>query len=433
MTPGLARRGRRGGSFALAALALVTLTGADGSVDPKVFVALAAILTAAKLCGDLFERLGQPPVLGELAAGILLGNLPLLGFHGLDFIRTDPQLALLAELGVVVLLFQVGLESNLAEMRRVGVAAGIVATAGVIAPMALGYGVHAWLAPERTWHTHLFVGAVLTATSVGITARVLRDLGKIDTTTGRVILGAAVIDDVLGLIVLAVVTGVVESAATGRTLDALSITAIVGKSLVFLAVAVVLGPPVSRRLYRAATVLRSKGVLLAASLALCLGVSYLAHAVGLAFIVGAFTAGLILDELTYSDLQQREDVHLETQLKPIGELLTPVFFVVTGAQVQLATFADGDVLLLAATLTFVAVLGKQICALVAFGPGVQRLAVGLGMIPRGEVGLIFAATGAKLVLDRLPVIDSSTYAAIVVMVMVTTMVTPSLLAWALRR
>jgi Kef-type K+ transport system membrane component KefB len=429
-TPTRARRRRVTPLIALAALPL--LLGSEGAVDAKLLAALAVMLIAAKLAGDIFERLGQPPVLGELAAGILIGNLPLLGFDGLAFIRTDPQLALLSELGVVFLLFTVGLESNLGEMRRVGVTAMLVATIGVIFPMALGFGVHLWLAPDRTWHTHLFVGAVLTATSVGITARVLKDLGKIDTPTGRVVLGAAVIDDVLGLIVLAVVTGVVDSAATGRSLDTATVLLIIGKAVGFLGVAIVLGPWMSGRLYKTATYLRVHGVLLAASIALCLTFAYTAHVVGLAFIVGAFAAGLILDEVVYKDLATREEVHLEEQMKPIGEFLTPLFFVITGAQVQLDAFADSSVLGLAAALTFVAVIGKQACALVARGPGIDRFAVGLGMIPRGEVGLIFAAAGAKLVLDGRPVVEPSTYAAIVVMVMVTTMVTPPLLAWKLR-
>jgi Kef-type K+ transport system membrane component KefB len=404
-----------------------------GSVDARLFAAIAVILIAAKLFGELFERLRLPPVLGELAAGILIGNLALLGFDGLAFIRSDPQLALLGELGVVFLLFVVGLESNLGEMRRVGVTAMLVATIGVIVPMALGFGVHMWLAPDRTWHTHLFVGAVLTATSVGITARVLKDLGKIDTPTGRVVLGAAVIDDVLGLIVLAIITGVVDSAATGAPLDATLIVSIVGKAVGFLGVAMLLGPWAARRLYRTATYLRVHGALLAASLALCLGFAYTAHVVGLAFIVGAFAAGLILDDVVYQDHATREELRLETQMKPIGELLTPLFFVITGAQVQLEAFADAGVLGLAAALTAVAILGKQACGLVARGPGIDRVAVGLGMIPRGEVGLIFAAVGAKLVLDGRAVIEPPTYAAIVAMVMVTTMVTPPLLAWRLRR
>jgi Na+:H+ antiporter len=402
-------------------------------VDAVLLAVIALLLGGAKLIGDLFNRAGLPPVLGEIAAGIVIGNLHLSGWHGLDFVASDPQLALLAELGVVLLLFQVGLESNLHQMARVGASAFAVATIGVVVPMGLGFGLHAALAPSSTWHVHLFIGAVLSATSVGITARVFKDLGRIDSPTGRVVLGAAVIDDVLGLVVLAVVAGVVHGADTGDAIELGGIAIIVVKAVGFLGAAVVLGRPVSHRLYRAAGILRVHGVLLAASLIFCFGVAYLANLVGLAPIVGAFAAGLVLDELVYRDLATREDKPLETQLAPVAEVLTPIFFVMTGAQVDLSSFGNVDALVLAGALTFAAVIGKQACALVAFGDGVHRLSVGLGMIPRGEVGLIFAATGSQLVLGGVPVVSPHTYAAIVLMVMVTSMITPPLLAWSLKR
>ena len=402
-------------------------------VDPTLLAVVALLLGAAKLGADLFDRLSLPHILGELAAGIVLGNLHITGWHGLDGIASDPQLALLGELGVVLLLFQVGLESNLHHMARVGLAAFSVATIGVVVPMALGYALHAVLAPGATWHAHLFIGAVLSATSVGITARVFKDLGHVDSPTGRVVLGAAVIDDVLGLIVLAVVSGVVRGADGGASLDVVGVVLVVVEATAFLGAAIVLGRPVSRHLYRAAGVLRVRGVLLAASLVFCFLVAFLASVVGLAPIVGAFAAGLVLDELVYRDLATREDRPLETQLAPVAEVLIPIFFVMTGAQVDLASFADADTLLMAAALTCAAVAGKQACALVAFGDGVHRLSVGIGMIPRGEVGLIFAATGAQLVLGGAPIVSPHVYAAIVLMVMLTSMMTPPLLAWSLRR
>jgi len=247
------------------------------------------------------------------------------------------------------------------------------------------------------------------------------------------VLGAAVIDDVLGLIVLAVVSGLVQGANDGKSLDALAISAIIGKAVGFLAVAIALGPWVSRRLYRAACALKVHGVLLATSLTVCFVAAWAAHAVGLAPIVGAFAAGLILDEVTFHDHLAKGDRPLEAQLEPIGQLLTPLFFVLTGAHVDLGAFGDVEAVTLAAALTAAAVLGKQACALVAFGDGVHRLSVGIGMIPRGEVGLIFAATGAALVLAGEPVVPQRTYAAIVLMVMITTLITPPLLAWSLRR
>lgn len=402
-------------------------------MDANLLIALAVMLGAAKLCGDLFERIGMPAVLGELSAGIAIGNLDLLGWHVLDFAIGDHNLAFLGELGVVLLLFQVGLESNMGAMARVGVAAFVVACVGVVLPMGLGYGLHALLAPERTWHAHLFIGAVLAATSVGITARVFKDLGRIDSPTGRVVLGAAVIDDVLGLIVLAVVSGLVEGANSGKSLDAVAVLIIIGKAVGFLAVAIALGPWVSKRLYRAASVLRVHGVLLATSLCVCLTAAWAAHAVGLAAIVGAFAAGLVLDEVMFHDHISKGDKPLEERLEPLGQFLTPIFFVLTGAHVDLGAFGNTEALTMAGALTVAAIVGKQACALVAYGDGVNKLSVGLGMIPRGEVGLIFAATGASLMLGDEPVIAQETYAAIVLMVMITTLVTPPLLAWSLRR
>jgi Kef-type K+ transport system membrane component KefB len=400
-------------------------------MDSSTLIAvLALILVSAKLFGDIFERLGLPAVLGELSAGIVLGNLDLFGVDALEMMSHDPHLVFLGELGVILLLFQVGLESNMGQMARVGVAAFVVATVGVILPMALGYGLHAVLYPDAGWPAHLFIAAVLSATSVGITARVFKDLGKIDSGTGRVVLGAAVIDDVLGLIVLAVVSGIVTASATPGSggLQVGGIALLVVKAFGFLGLAIALGPTVARWMYRWASVLQVRHVLLAASLAFCFAISYVAHVVELAPIVGAFAAGLVLDAVVYRDLSSREEHGLEDQLRPLGEVLTPVFFVITGAAVDLSVLGDADAVALAGALIVAAIAGKQACALVAYGPGVHRLSVGIGMIPRGEVGLIFASQGKLL-----GVVDSTAYAAIVIMVMFTTMMTPPLLAWSLKR
>lgn len=399
---------------------------------PEILVGLALVLVVAKVFGDLFERIGQPAVLGELLAGVLLGNLELLGFGRLEPLWTDPTFAGLAEIGVILLLFEVGLESDMGKMAKAGPAATAVAFIGVVFPMLMGYGVHWALAPESTWHVHLFVGAILAATSVGITARVLRDLGRIDTPTARVILGAAVIDDVIGLVVLAVVIGIVKAADSGQALGTWHIARISLLAVGFLAAAALLGRPVSRWLFRIVSYLHIRGVLLAAALAFCFAMAYLAHVVGLHPIVGAFAAGLVLDEVSYRDLADREQHGLEDQLRPIASFLVPVFFVATGALVDLGALG-GDMLILAAALTVVAILGKQACALAAFGPGVDRLSVGIGMIPRGEVGLIFANAGTGLTLAGVAVVSAQSYAAAVIMVMVTTLVTPPLLAWSLDR
>lgn len=410
-------------------MAAVLCSGAGGGEEiAKILLALAVILVGAKMVGDVFERFGQPAVLGELVAGVVIGNLGLLGFHGLDFIAHHESFELLAKIGVVLLLFEVGLESDLVEMARTGVSAVLVAIVGVVAPVLLGYGVHALFAPDATWYVHLFIGAILAATSVGITARVLQDLGKIDSPTSRVILGAAVIDDVLGLILLAVVVGIVQGAESGEGLDAAGALLIAGKAFGFLFGAILLGRPASRILFSLANYLNTRGVLMAVSLGFCFALAAGAQFAGLDAIVGAFAAGLVLDAVAYEDLETREPRGLEAQLQEVSKFLVPIFFVVTGAKVQLDALTGGDILLLAASLTVVAVLGKQACSLVAYGPGVNRLAVGLGMIPRGEVGLIFASVGQKA-----GVVTPPTYAAVVLMVMVTTMVTPPVLAWSLER
>ena len=212
-------------------------------MDPiaPLILSLALILVAAKVGGHWAGRLGQPPVLGELAAGVLLGNLTLIGFSGLDYLKTDAAIAMLSSLGVIILLFQVGLESTVAQMMKVGVASFVVATIGVIGPFVLGWGVGAWLLPQASVYAHIFLGATLTATSVGITARVLKDLRQSQTDEARIILGAAVIDDVQGLVILAVVTGIIAAANQGDALSYAAIGGVVLKATGFLVGALVLG------------------------------------------------------------------------------------------------------------------------------------------------------------------------------------------------
>lgn len=417
----------------LAAVLLFPATALASDADPSLPVLgyLAVILIAAKLLGHLAIRLGQPAVLGELVAGIVLGNLALAGVDGLSGLATDPFVDLLARLGVVVLLFEVGLESTVREMLKVGPSAFLVALVGVVVPMGLGWLVGAWLLPGHSTYVHVFLGATLTATSVGITARVLKDLGKSTGPEGRIILGAAVIDDVLGLMVLAVVAGIITAADSGQSSGISSHLSILGKAAGFLIGALVLGTYVSPRLFRAAAHLKGTGILIGAALAFCFVLSLAAGYAGLATIVGAFAAGLVLEPVHYVHLEEREARSLEDLLGPIAAFLVPVFFVQMGARVDLRAFLSVDALALAGALTVAAVVGKQACSLVVFGRGVHRWAVGFGMIPRGEVGLIFASIGMGLTIGGEPVIDAATYSAVVIMVIVTTLATPPLLARAL--
>lgn len=397
-----------------------------------ILLALALVLLGAKLVGEVAERWGQPAVLGELLFGIILGNLAFVGADAVSALARNEAFGVLAELGAILLLFHVGLESTPREMMSVGARAMLVAVAGVAAPMALGYGVGELLRPQEPWMLKAFLGAMLAATSVGITARVLKDAGALRTRFARIILGAAVIDDVLGLVVLAVIAGVITAAATGEVLAVSSILMIVAKAVVFLVGALVVGSLLSPRLFRAALALRPAGVVQALSLSLCFLLSYLALEAGLAPIVGAFAAGLVLEEVHFASHVQRGERPLHETLEPLMGLLVPVFFVRMGMLVDVRSFTSPAVLGFAALLTLAAIAGKLACAL-AVPKGVSGLTVGLGMMPRGEVGLIFASIGAGLVLDGRPVVDAGTYAAAVFMVVVTTMATPPLLLWSMRR
>lgn len=403
--------------------------------DPvaSVVLALALILGAAKLGGDLATRIGQPSVLGELLFGVLLGNLPLFGVTAFETIKTDASIDMLARLGVIILLFEVGLESTVAQMMKVGLSSFVVAIVGVVAPFALGWGVSAWLLPDHSPYVHAFLGATLTATSVGITARVLKDLGRSQADEARIILGAAVIDDVMGLVVLAVVTGVIAAADAGTSLSGLDVALTLGKAVAFLLGALLIGLRLSPRLFGFASHLKTRGVLLAVGLSFCFFLSWLASAIGLAPIVGAFAAGLILEPVHYRGFTDRGEHQLEELVQPISAFLVPVFFVLMGMHTDLRSFAQPGVLTLAAALTVAAIIGKQVCYFGVIGKGIDRLSVGIGMIPRGEVGLIFANIGLALTIKGERVIDAATYSAVVVMVIATTMITPPALKWSLSR
>jgi Kef-type K+ transport system membrane component KefB len=418
--------------------------------DPiaPTLLALIAILAAAKLSGELFERLKMPAVLGELIVGMILGNLMLInadwGFF--EPLRIAPitehwavTLDNLARLGVIILLFEVGLESTVKGMMKVGPSSLLVAVLGVIAPFILGF-CASWvfikeIPPELSAiapagfslnYVHLFIGSVLCATSVGITARVFKDLGKLQTNEARIILGAAVIDDVLGLIVLAVVSGLITSAEMGQQMAISSMFRLLGIAVLFLGGSLAFGIFVIPRMMKQLSKLQTGGVMFVSTLVFCFGLAYLANASGLAPIVGAFAAGLVLEEVHFRGF--REEIQIEQLIKPVATFLVPIFFVLMGIQVRLETFADLSVLGLAAGLTIAAIIGKQICGFGVLERGLDRLSIGVGMIPRGEVGLIFASIGKSL-----RVIDDPTYSAVVIMVIITTLITPPVMKWTLGR
>lgn len=406
-----------------------------GSALLPILLGLVVMIAGAKLGGSLLARFGQPPVLGELIVGVLIGNLGLVGYHGLDWLRHLEGIELLAEIGVLFLLFEVGLHSNLGQLMAVGASSLLVATIGVVLPMVLGYLCSAWFFPNHLDLTHWFVGATLCATSVGITARVLKDIGRTESPEGRIILGAAVIDDVLGLIVLAVVAGLIQAVDSGQTFQASSVALIMAKALGFLAGAIFLGRQLSRRVFQVAGLLAGEGMLLSSALAICFSLAWLAGIMGLAPIVGAFAAGLILDEVQYRDLRDRDakSRSIPELLEPLSTFLVPVFFVLMGTRVDLAVFGDLGILGFAGALTVAAIIGKQACGGGVLQRGLDRVAIGIGMIPRGEVGLIFASIGAGLTIAGKRVIDNDVFSAVIVMVAVTTLVTPPLLVWRMQR
>jgi Kef-type K+ transport system membrane component KefB len=363
------------------------------------------VLVAAKVAAELAERIGIPPVIGEIAAGILIGP-SLLGWVGAD----DQVLRTLGEIGVILLLLEVGMGMNLSELGRVGRASFTVATVGVVAPLVLGTGAMQLLGHD--FNTALFIGAALTATSVGITARVFGDLRALATTEARIVLGAAVADDVMGLMVLTVVVRLV----TDGSVSLVSVLGIIGLAIAFLLISGLVGLRLAPALFAAIErVSRSTGTLIALALAFTLLFAEFANAARLAPIVGAFVAGLALGRSRQRDRISRE-------LAPVGHLFIPVFFLQIGIDVDVSRFLDGDVLLIAGALLVIAIVGKLMAAVGAFGTSADRWLIGLGMLPRGEVGLIFATIGLQS-----GVLDDSLYAALLLVVLVTTLITPQLL------
>jgi Kef-type K+ transport system membrane component KefB len=402
---------------------LLAAGGAEGF--GPLLAALALLVVAAKAGGLLAQRWGQPSVLGELLVGIALGNLVprLLGQEAEALVGGDPTLAFLAQLGVLILLFDVGLEADLRAFLRVGPSAALVAVIGVVTPGVLGWGLAAWWLPEAPGLAHVFIGATLTATSVGITARVLRDLGATGSREARIILGAAILDDVLGLVVLAVVSGMAKAAAGAGGFAAAEIAGIVIRAALFMVAAAVAGHffsgPLVRLIGRT-----GRETVLVVGLGLCFGLAWAAEHLGLADIVGAFAAGVMLDPYGKGVRGRQDEPGLGELLHPLSAVFGPLFFVLMGARIDIDRDLSWPVLGLAAMLTACALAGKLACALGVLERGANRLAVGIGMVPRGEVGLIFASIGTGLTLMGRPLLDAGVFSAVVLMVLATTLVAP---------
>jgi len=398
-----------------------------------VLLGLAILVLGAKLGGLLVTRWRQPAVLGELLFGILLANLyPFFsGNGGIDFVRSNANLGFLAEMGVLILLFDVGLETDLRAFVKVGLSAVLVASIGVVVPLFLGWAVALWFLPESSTLVHIFIGATLTATSVGITVRVLKDLGVTNSPEGQTIIGSAILDDVLGLIVLAVVVGTITGSAQGESaISAISIVAIVLKAAAFLGITIALGHLLSAKIIRFATRTGQPGILLIIGVALCFTLAYISELVGLAGIIGAFAAGVFLDPYGVGVRSRADEATLRELLHPLSNVLVPLFFVLMGLQVNLISLATPSALALGSLLIVCAIVGKLACALGVVGRGIRRLPVGIGMIPRGEVGLIFAGIGTQVMLEGGPILTQHVYSAVVVMVVVTTLIVPTGLRWA---
>jgi Kef-type K+ transport system membrane component KefB len=376
----------------------------DSHLFVNFLATLVAIILATKLLGALAQRLGQPSVLGELLAGVVLGGsvLGIIDPHG-------PVIFALAELGVLILLFEIGLHTELGSLLRVGASAVSVGLVGVILPFAGGFAVSVLLGLDTL--PAIVCGAALTATSVGISARVLSDLGQLDRTEGRIVLGAAVIDDVIGLIVLSIVTGLAAGVAPAP-LPVLKTAAI---AFGFIAAAILIGRSLVPTVFGWIARIEVAGTLGLFGLAFAFVMAWLAEHSGSAMIIGAFAAGLILNPTP-----QRRTIERATT--EIGHFFVPVFFAAVGAAVDVKSFMDPGTLAIGGALIVVGIIGKMAAGYAPWWFKGNKALIGAAMVPRGEVGLIFAqmglATGA---------IDVALFSAIALMVMVTTFAGPPLL------
>lgn len=452
-------------------MALFAMNAQETEHDPVASVLLwvTLIFTFAILGRYIAKSLHQPGVLGELLMGVLLGNvcyyfgLPLIiilregsavftiiadmlggtslthavtnsipnahyasqvtaalsGHNGVELIKVGYVLDMFSRFGVIFLLFMVGLESSVEELKQTGRESIQVALIGIILPILLGFGVAFLLAPEASFNANLFVAATLSATSIGITARVLSEMKKLRTREARTILGAAMLDDILGLIILAVVSSIVVN---GRV-DLMMIGQVIVSTILFFVGALTLGPWILRKAVSRVNFLEMWEAKLFVSFIFVMALSWLATLVQLASIIGAFAAGMIINDRYFesTDKSRQHVLKIKDLVSPLEFLLAPLFFMLIGIQVKLESFFDGHVLFMASGLIAAAIIGKLLSGLGGHRKD-DRLLIGIGMLPRGEVGLVFASIGRTL-----GVMSDELFSAIILMVIVTTVIVPPLL------
>jgi len=446
-----------------------------GDKFAPIYILLFFIITGAVLGRFIAGKINQPAVLGELIAGVVIGvilfqfNSPIMtlirhqddvnkivqssltenvtwekavrenlpdesfeeGGYGIEMIKimespefpgfnmTVEAIFLLSSFGVLLLLFAVGLESNVQDMMNVGGAALSTAVIGVVVPSVLGYITAKILLPDHDPNFYLFMGATLCATSIGITARVFKDMGKLNIPEAKIVLGAAVIDDILGLIILAVVAGIISSGS----LEISTVGIILLKAVLFLGVTLFIGAKFLRQQIKVAAILDNKNIRLLFPFALLVLLAWVSDKIGLASIVGAFTAGLIIKEEYFNDALKDKHRTVKSVIEPIETIFAPIFFVIMGLQVDLSAFVNFNILGVALALTAVAIIGKLVSGI--FAKGMDKKIIGIGMVPRGEVGLIFASIGKSI-----GVLNGTLFSGIIIIVILTTFITPPALKWA---
>ena len=409
-----------------AALLAPSLAFAAGGSElfSRTTLLLILLITLADGFGFLFERLGLPELVGEIFAGIVLGNLALLGIDSTisEQLRTSEFMRYASDLAVVMLLFLVGLETNVRDMIKVGRNATAVAIVGVVVPVLLGVGAGVFLG-----HGYLegwFIGAMLAATSVGITAKLLGEKNLLHTPSARVILGAAVIDDVLGILLLAILASI----AVSGDFSGPGLLQILAQALVFFVGAALIARFLLPGMVKITMLSKHSSFWVGSALVFMLSFAELASMAGLAPLIGGFVAGLMLDEIEFA-VGKRLQIHrVEEMLKPLSDVALTIFFVAIGSQVRLETLFNLHSLVMVSTLLLVAVIAKSVAGYAVSGDGFDRRGIGFGMIPRGEVGLVFAAFAFSH-----QVFDAETYSELILVVLLTTIIGPILLAPRLKK